>query len=336
MGCCTAVGVHDDLTASETGVADRTAHDKPASGVHEEPGLRTDQFLGQSGTDDLFNDGLPQVLDVDIRVVLGGDNDGGAPGDVAILVVGHGDLALAVGTHPGQGSVLTQLGHGQGQVVGQGDGCGHQLVGLVTGVTKHHALVAGTDQVRLVLGVFLVLEGVVNAHGDVGGLLVQGGQNGAGLSVKAVGRVIVADAVHGLADDGGDVHLGSGADLAHHQHHTGGGGSLTGHAGSRILSQNIVQHCVRDLIAHLIRMAFGHRFRSKYMFSHSCLSFLYMRICRFARETASGKKEKKTRSTAEREMSLSLIFRYFTAGISTLRKICTGCWASSGRSLHHS
>ena len=61
-----------------------------------------------------------------------------------------GDLALAVRAQIAHLAVLAHLGQALGQLVGQADGHGHQLRGLVAGITEHHALVAGTA--HLVVG----------------------------------------------------------------------------------------------------------------------------------------------------------------------------------------
>ncbi len=42
--------------------------------------------------------------------------------------------------------------------------------------------------------------------------------------------------------------------------HAGGGGGLHGHMAGRILGQQIIKNGVGDLIADLVRVAFGHGF----------------------------------------------------------------------------
>jgi hypothetical protein len=67
------------------------------------------------------------------------------------------------------------------------DGRRHQLQSLIARIPKHHSLVAGAA------GVY--------AHGDVAGLFVDGGDDGAGVAVEAVEGVVVADGLDGAADD---------------------------------------------------------------------------------------------------------------------------------------
>ena len=66
----------------------------------------------------------------------------------------------------------------------------------------------------LIGGIHPALEGRVDALGDVRGLLVKGADNAAGRGVEAVFGPGVPDARDGLANDGRNVHVGGGADLA--------------------------------------------------------------------------------------------------------------------------
>ena len=83
--------------------------------------------------------------------------------------------------------LLAHLGEAAGELVGEHDRQRHQLFGLVAGVAEHQALVARPAR--------------VHAHGDVGGLLVDGGDDRAGLVVEAVLGAGVAHALDGLAHD---------------------------------------------------------------------------------------------------------------------------------------
>ena len=192
--------------------------------------------------------------------MLGGDHDGRAAQDLALAVILHRDLTLAVGPEPIQLPALAHCGQTAAEAVGQGDGGGHQLLGLVAGVAEHHALVAGADGL-------VVLP--VHAHGDIAALLVNGGEHGAATGVEAVGGVIVADLVHRAADDVGDVHVALGGDLAHNRHHAGGGHGLAGHPACGVLGQDGVQDGVGDLVAHLVGMSLGDRLGGENTVCHS-------------------------------------------------------------------
>ena len=83
----------------------------------------------------------------------------------------------------------------------------HQLRRLVRCVAEHEALVAGPDPVErvVVAGRVTLLEGVVDALGDVGGLLVERDDDAAGLCVESVLRACVPDGRDALADEPWDV-----------------------------------------------------------------------------------------------------------------------------------
>ena len=233
--------------------------------------------------------------------MLGRDHDGGAANHLTVLVVLHGDLTLAVGTDPLELAALADLSQPPGETVGQGDGSGHEFGSLVAGVAEHHALVAGAHQIQgIAVAPLLDLIGLVDAHGDVRRLLIDGSHDSAGAVVKAIGGIGVADALHGAADDGGNVGVVAGGDLTHDRYHTGGGEGLTGHVGMGIAGQDVIQNSVRDLVTDFVRMSFGNRLRGEYAVAHKhFLSFF-----RWRRKTATKK-----RSHRRSARDLTLIFR---------------------------
>ena len=114
---------------------------------------------------------------------------------LAVLVV-EGDLGLPVGAQVRQDAGLADLGQPVGQAVRQPDRQRHEVVGLVAGVAEHHPLVAGALAVEDVLArrAGALLEGGVDALGDVGRLRVDRGDDAAGVAVEADGLAVVADA----------------------------------------------------------------------------------------------------------------------------------------------
>ena len=178
-----------------------------------------------------------------------GDDHGVDARRLAVLVVLHRHLALAVGAQVGQLAALAHRGQLAAQLVRQRDGRGHQLGGLVAGVAEHHALVAGAAR--------------IHALGNVARLLVDARNHRAGIGVEAVERVVVADRGHHAADQRLEVDIGLGGDLARDDHQPGGRQGLGRHAAVGVLLQAGVENCVGDLVGNLVRMAFGHGFRGK-------------------------------------------------------------------------
>ncbi len=151
-----AVGVDDDLATGQSRVAHRAAQDELAGRVHQHPSRRrvqrvVGQLLEHSVEHLLADIGIQRLLQVDIGGVLGGDDHGIQPHRDVVLV-GDGDLGLAVRTQIWQHAVLTNLGQPPRQPVGQRDGQRHQLRGVVDGVAEHQALIAGALRVQRVGG----------------------------------------------------------------------------------------------------------------------------------------------------------------------------------------
>ena len=184
---------------------------------------------------------------------------------LAIVVLDR-DLALAVGPQVGQMPSLRTCGQAAAQLVGQHDGQGHQFGRLVAGKADHHALVAGAGGLDLVLAhlATLGLQRLVDAQGDVGALLLDARPSrrrsrrqshtwlGCSRCPGSSSRTSVVD-----------IDVGFGGDLAGHQNQAGGDDALAGHAGVGVLGKDGVQHGVRDLVADLVRMPLGDRFRGE-------------------------------------------------------------------------
>ena len=268
-----AVGVDDDLAARQAGVGVGAAQLEAAGRVDEHPHALGGEALGEDRVDHVLADvGGEQGLDVDVGAVLGGHDHGVQPHRLAALVL-HGDLGLAVGAEVGHDPGATDLGQAARQPVGQGDRDRHELGGLVAGVADHHPLVAGALGVERVGVAGALLEGVVDALGDVGRLLVDGHGDPAGGPVEAVLGAVVADAEDGPADHARDVDVGPGGDLPGHHHQAGGDQGLAGHAAGRVVAQDLVQDGVRDLVRDLVRVTLGHRLgREQVPVRHVCAS----------------------------------------------------------------
>ncbi len=189
----------------------------------------------QVGRDDLLDYLLlnlrAKLLGGDLLRVLGRHDDGvhalGHDGATVMLVL-DGDLGLGVGAQPGQRAVAAGGRHGGIEAVGQQQCHGEQLGRLVGGIAEHDALVTSTELLKGLL--------VVQTLGNVGRLLLDGDEQVAGLVVEALGRVIVANVLDGVADDLLVVEAGLGRDLAKDHDHAGLGGRLAGNLGQGVLS----------------------------------------------------------------------------------------------------
>ena len=142
---------------------------------------------------------------------------------------------------------------------------------FIAGETEHHALVAGTGDKFIGFRTGLGLQGVIHTQGNIGRLLVDVGDNAAGISIEAVLGTGVADVPDHLTGNLGNIHIAGGGDLTHNVNHTGGAGGLTGDTGLGVLGKNGIQNGIRDLVTDLIGMAFCYRFGCKQILSHRVL-----------------------------------------------------------------
>ena len=256
VACIAAVGIHDDLTTGQAGVALRAAHNKAAGGVDIVLGVLVQQLGGDGGLDDLFHHVGAQLFHADSLAVLAGNDHGVHTHGLVVFIVLHGDLALAVRTQIIHLAVLAHFGQALGQLVSQADGHGHQLGGLIAGIAEHHALVACTGNI------------IVGAQGDVGTLAIDVGDDAAGVAVEAVLGAVIADGTDDVAGHTGDVDIAIGGDLAHDVDKAGGASGLTGYAGTGVFLENGVQDGIRDLIADLVGMPLGYRLGREEKFGH--------------------------------------------------------------------
>ena len=181
VGTPATVGVDNDLTASQTGITLRTTDDEAARGLDVVDGAVIEELGRDDLLDDLLLDLRAELLSGDVVGVLGGDDDSvdaqGHDGTVVVRVL-DGDLGLGVRARPGDGAVVTGSLHGSVELVGEQDGQGEELGGLVGGITEHDTLVTGTELLESLL--------VVETLGNVGGLLLNGNEDVAGLVVEAL------------------------------------------------------------------------------------------------------------------------------------------------------
>ena len=198
--------------------------------------------------------------------MLGRQYHGVHPDRLAILVILHRDLGLAIGPQIAHQSLLAHIGEALGHFLGNGDSQRHQLRCLVAGIAEHHALVAGAV-IKLAVVLSLRLKRFVNAESDVGGLFVNVRDYAAGVAVKAVLCSVVADLTDDVSCDLGNIDIAARADLAHDVDKPRGSRGLAGNSAVGVLLKYCVQHRIGDLVADFVGMTFGHGFGSKQVMS---------------------------------------------------------------------
>eukprot|EP00754_Rhynchopus_humris_P026784 Rhum_TRINITY_DN15042_c11_g1::Rhum_TRINITY_DN15042_c11_g1_i2::g.137124::m.137124 len=265
-----AVRVHDDLAAGQAGVALRSADHEPARRVQVEDGLVV-QVLGRDHVPDQHVEVRADLLVRHVLRVLRRDQHRvHAQGRQQLLAVRlvdlvlHRHLRLGVRARPLELAVVPPLRVPLRQLARQLVRQRHELLRLVRGVAEHEALVTGA-QVRHVL--------VLRALRDVRRLLLDRDQHVARLVVESLLRVVVSDVLHRVAQHRLVVHLRLRRDLAEHHHHARLAARLARHLRHRVVLQARVEHGVRELVAHLVRVTLRHVLRREHERAHHCNRF---------------------------------------------------------------
>ena len=96
--CISTVGVYDDLTASQSAVAVRSADYETSGRIDEELGVCIDHVCGQNRIEYILLDVLMDLLLRYMFVMLGRQNDCLQTKRLAILIILYGYLTLSVGS----------------------------------------------------------------------------------------------------------------------------------------------------------------------------------------------------------------------------------------------
>ncbi len=143
--------------------------------------------------------------------------------------------------------------------MGEGDRRRHQFRSFIASKAEHEALISRT----------LVFFGRgVDAHGDIGRLLFDGGEHGAGFPIETHAGAAVADFLDGFANDLGHIDPSGRGDFSGNDDHTCFGEGFAGDAGLGILSEDVIEDGVGDLVADFIGMTFGHGLRCEVSVGH--------------------------------------------------------------------
>ena len=142
-------------------------------------------------------------------------------------------------------------------------------------IAEHHALIACTANL------------IAGSHRNIGGLLVDGHHNLAGIGIKARCPAGVADVTQDPPGNALNIHIDLARDLACNEHRVGGAAGLTGHPALRVLRQHCIQHRIRDTVAHLVGMALCHRLRRKQLSHTFSSSAFFLSSCSW-RHTAAA------------------------------------------------
>ena len=270
MRSCSTVGIYNNFTSGETGIPVRSANHETPGRIDEDLGLFIDHLLVYHGVDHIFADVFVNLLLADLLIMLGRNDDSLQTDRLIVLIIFHGNLALAVRTEVGKSTVLAHLGQLLRQLMCQRNSIRHVLLGFVGRITEHHALIARADGLQLLVG-HLVLSGfqrLIYAHGDVRRLFVQCNKDGTGVRIKPFFRRVVADLPDGISDHLLVIDIRLGRNLSGHHDKAGAGCRLAGDTAHRILCHAGIQNRIGDIVADLVGMSFCYRLGCKNILVH--------------------------------------------------------------------
>ena len=243
----------------------RASDDKPPGRIHEKLGVLIHHFSRQHMIKNVFFYILMYLFLLHIRIVLSGKNNRFQSERLAVLIVLHCHLALSVRTKIRQSTVFTNLCETKNQLMGKGNGIRHIFLGLIAGKTKHHPLVPGADSIQFCIThpIFLCFQSLIHAHGNIPGLFIQRYDHTAGIAVKSILCIVIADLPHSIPHHFLNIHISLCGNLSHHQHQARGSTSFTGHPAHGILGHHSIQHSIRNGVTHFVRMSLCDGLRRK-------------------------------------------------------------------------
>ena len=201
---------------------------------------------GDNLLDDLLEDLLTELLSSDLLGMLGRHDDGintKRDGSTAVVLVLDGNLGLRVRTEPWESTAPSGNSQSLVELVGKDDRERHELLSLIGGIAEHDTLITGTN---------ILKRTVVETLGDIGGLLLNGDKDVAGLVVETLGRVVVANLLDGVTDDLLVVDHGLGGDLTEDHDHTRLRRGLAGNLGEGVHGKAGIEDSIGNLVANLV------------------------------------------------------------------------------------
>ena len=214
-----AISIGDDLATGQAGVSLGAADHEAPGRIDEKAGLAVQVLTGNRMSDHVLDDLIPNLRHRNIRLVLGRYHHRIHP-DRPVALVFHGNLGLAVRPQVRQDPTLAHLRQPARQSVSEIDRQGHQVQALVGGISVHHPLVS-RPQLTISDLPRLDLQGGVHPQSDVGRLLVDGGDHGAGIAIKAEFGPGVTDLPHRFPGDVSNIYIAFGGDLPRHKNQAG-------------------------------------------------------------------------------------------------------------------
>ena len=274
MSSASTIGINDDFTACKTCVSVRSTNHKLSSWIHMQDELVVKehlnflgQFLHNTWQQDCFHVMLDAVhhllvglflanaIGLDELIVLSTYYYSvDANRLVGLVIILNRHLTLSIRTKIRDNTTLAQGSEFAQQHVCKVKRERHIVKSLVAGITKHHALIAGS----LVLLAFAVHTTV-----DVATLLMYCREHTARVAIKLVLALSITYLIYDTTSHLHQVDVGLTLYLTCNYHLTSGNESFTCHATVGIKSQKMIEKRIANLVSNFVGMSFRHRLTSK-------------------------------------------------------------------------
>lgn len=189
----------------------------------------------------------------DGRGMLGGDDDGvdTERDDLSgsIIAVLNSDLSLGIRSQPGEDARFTANNQSLDQSVGKNVSQRHELWSFISGITEHVALISSANFLWRLLSV------AVDRVCDLGALFSDRNDDGAGLEVESLIRVVESDFLDGVTSNDLVVNHSHASNFTDDEDASSASGALAGDLRVGVDGQGSIENGIGDLVAKLIRVS---------------------------------------------------------------------------------
>mmetsp|Transcript_11622 Transcript_11622/g.43658 ORF Transcript_11622/g.43658 Transcript_11622/m.43658 type:complete len:390 (+) Transcript_11622:242-1411(+) len=255
------VCINNNFTSGQTSISVWSSDYESARWVQVIDCVLVNHIRWNNWADNVLFEESANLVVGDVLIVLSGDQNSVYAfwsQFVSNLLVLKGNLGLSIRTELSASSchvLLSCLGELKSQLGSKVMREWHKLLRLGGCITKHESLISSTQ-------LFVLLSNVYSLS-DIWGLLLNTNQNVAGLVVKSLVTRIETNLLYGLTYNSLVVNNCLGGDLSENHNHTSFATGLASYLGHWVLSEALIEDCIRYKIAKFIRVSLSNGLRGE-------------------------------------------------------------------------
>ena len=174
----------------------------------------------------------------------------------------NSNLCLAIWSQISEFPIFSDFCQSAGKSVSQSNRHRKVFRCFIGSIAEHHSLIASADIILVSLGLFC-FKRFINAHSDIRRLFINGNVDADTISIKAIMCICITDFTNRISYNFRNRYIGRCCDFTKDMYLSSRNRRFTSNSAIRILFQDCVKNCIRNLIGNFIRMSFCYRFRSK-------------------------------------------------------------------------